>query len=251
MIAAEDLTKTFSRKPGSACALNGVTFACRSGEILGIIGPNGAGKTTLMRVLATLIPADSGRATVAGHDVAADPDAVRENIGFVSPSHGLYERMTPRENVRYFGLLSGIPKRDIDAVVDDVLRSLSLGGDADVRVAALSTGMRQRASLARAIVHQPPVLLLDEPTNGLDVPSARIVLDFIRESRREGQAVIFCTHIMEHAEDVCDRVAVLDHGRIAAEGTLSELQARTGDKRLTDIFLKIWRAESAPGVARS
>lgn len=250
MIAAEDLTKTFSRKPGSAYALNGVTFACRSGEILGIIGPNGAGKTTLMRVLATLIPADSGRATVAGHDVAADPDAVRESIGFVSPSHGLYERMTPRENVRYFGLLSGIPKHDIDAVVDDVLRSLSLGRDADVPVRMLSTGMRQRVSLARAIVHQPPVLLLDEPTNGLDLPSARIVLDFIRESRREGQAVIFCTHIMEHAEDVCDRVAVLDRGRIAAEGTLSELQARTADKRLAGVLPSLRRGEDALEGAR-
>jgi len=239
MIAAENLTKTFDKQGKKVRAVDNVSFACAAGETLGIIGTNGAGKTTLLRMLATLLPADSGHATIAGHDVANESDAVRENIGFSSPSHGLYERMTARENVRYFGLLSGIPKQDIDAIVNDVLRSLSLSAEADTPVKALSTGMRQRVSLARAIVHQPPVLLLDEPTNGLDVPSARVILDFVHESGRDGQTVIFCTHIMEHVEDVCDRIAIMDKGRIVADGTLADLRARTGETRLSEVFLAI------------
>jgi len=238
MIEVKNLTKSFEKARGeSVRALDGVSLSCRPGEVFGIIGPNGAGKTTLLRVLSTLILPTSGTATIAGHDILTDADAVRESIGFVSPSHGLYDTMTVRENVRYFGLLSGVPKQDIDAVIQDVMVALSIADQANVLCKKLSTGIRQRVSIARAIVHQPPVLFFDEPTNGLDVPSSRVILDFIRTCRKEGQVVVFCSHIMEHVADVSDRIAVMEQGKVVAVDTLDGMRERTGRERLDDIYL--------------
>jgi sodium transport system ATP-binding protein len=222
-----------------------VSFECHSGEVFGIIGPNGAGKTTLMRMLSTLLPPTSGTATVAGHDILDDPDGVRENIGFVSPSHGLYIRMTARENIRYFGLLNGISWNEIDEIVADVIKWLGLTEWADKTPPQLSSGVKQRVSIARAIVHQPPVLLFDEPTNGIDDASTEAILQFIRECRKEGQVVLFCSHILSQIEQVCDRVAILNRGRILAIGTPAELCESMECDRLETAYRAILDADKA------
>lgn len=240
MITVDNLTKSFRKNRGEeSLVVDHASFECGPGEVFGIIGSNGAGKTTLMRMLATIVPPTSGYACVAGFEIGRYPEAVRGNIGFVSPSHGLYDTMTVHEFLRYFGLLNGISKHEIGEIVDEVIEWLKITEYAGMKCKKLSTGIRQRVSIARAVVHQPPVLLLDEPTNGLDVESTRIVLDFIRSCRDEGQAVIFSTHIMDQAEEVCDRIALMHRGRILAIGTLAELSARTGAKRLADILARI------------
>lgn len=242
MITASNLTTVFRTAfKRDVLALDDVSFECGSGEVLGLVGPNGAGKTTLMRVLSTLIRPTSGTACVAGYDILTHPDQVRENIGFVSPSHGLYDKLTIRQNLEYFGLLNGIPKHEIAEIVTEVIDWLELTeyAKANITCGNLSTGLRQRVSIARAIVHQPPVILFDEPTNGLDAELTDIVLDFIRDCRKEGQAVIFSTHLIEQAERTCTRIAVMVRGRIVEVGTPGELCERMGKGSLVEAYREI------------
>jgi len=240
MIAVENLTKSFKRRGKLFRAVDGISFGCAEGEALGIIGPNGAGKSTLFNMLATLLLPDAGRAAIAGHDIATEPEAVRQNIGFVSRDHRLYERMTPRENLRYFGLLNGIDKRDIDAVVDNLLTSLTLGDYMDVPVKSLSFGIGRRVSIGRGIIHRPPVLILDEPLVGLNVAEADVILNFIRDYHRQGQTIVFCSNVFEDVEIVCDRILIMIGGKIAVIGTLAELQAMTGAEYIKDIYTNIF-----------
>jgi sodium transport system ATP-binding protein len=246
MITVDGLTKSFnSTDRKKVDSVDHVSFECHSGEVFGIIGPNGAGKTTLLRMLSTILEPTSGHATVAGYDICEFPDAVRQNIGFVSPSHGLYDRMTVRQNLRYFGLLNGISKNEIDEIIDEVIRWLGIQEYANTICKKLSTGIRQRVSIARAIVHQPPVIFFDEPTNGLDDASTAAILKFIRDCRKEGQAVIFSTHIMSQVEAICDRIAVMVRGRIVAVGTLDELRESTGETGIEDVYKSITRKSEA------
>jgi sodium transport system ATP-binding protein len=256
MITADKLTKTFRKgypfRPGwrdMITAVDHVSFACRSGEIFGLIGPNGSGKTTLMRMLATLIQPTSGTACVGGYDIDRYPDAVRQSIGFVSPSHGLFDTMSVRYNLEYFAMLNGIDRHEVREIADDVMEWLGLTKEANTICSKLSTGMKQRTSIARAIVHQPPVLLLDEPSNGLDVDSYQSVQEFIRSCRDEGQTILLSTHIMAQAEAICDRIAVIHNGRILAVGTLRELAAQTGCDRLADIQRELVRVAVREEVA--
>jgi len=238
MIEAVHLCKQFTdKKRGVIQAVNDVSFSSHPGEVFGLLGPNGAGKTTLLRMLATILKPTSGTATVAGYDIREHPQEVRASIGYLSGSTALYERMTAREMVTYFGALYGMTSEEIAQRVDAIFTELDMHEFADGRCDKLSTGQKQRVSIARSIVHQPPVLFFDEPTNGLDIVTARTITRFIRRCSTEGRTVIFSTHIMSEVEALCDRIAIIYQGQLVAIGTLAELRHRTGKQAFEHVFL--------------
>ena len=240
MIEVNDLCKTFhDKKRGEIRAVDRVSFECRPGEIFGLLGPNGAGKTTTLRMLATILQPSSGSARIQGYDIARQGEEVRRNIGFLSGSTALYERMTAREMVTYFGELYGLSRPEIASRIEAIFTELDIIPFADSRCDKLSTGQKQRVSIARTILHRPPVLFFDEPTNGLDILSARTITRFIRRCRNDGQTVVFSTHIMSEVEALCDRIAIVYAGKIAAIGTLAELRAQTGKQAFEHVFLKL------------
>jgi sodium transport system ATP-binding protein len=240
MIEAKQLSKEFfDKKRGVIHAVDNVSFACQPGEISGLLGPNGAGKTTLLRMLATILEPTSGTATVAGYDVRQQAQQVRENIGYLSGSTALYERLTAREMVTYFGALYGLLPDEIAQRIETIFTELDMNEFADTRCDKLSTGQKQRVSIARTIIHLPPVLIFDEPTNGLDIVAARTITRFIRRCRDEGRTVIFSTHIMSEVEALCDRIVVIYSGKIVAIGTLEELRQQTGEQTLENVFLEL------------
>ena len=251
MIQVSGLTKTFRDKSrGQRAVVDHISFEVRDGEIFGLLGPNGAGKTTALRMLATLLKPTSGGATIGGHEVTADPAAVRRKIGFLSGDMGLYHRLTPRETLRIFGRLNGMGGERLRARIEEVAELLQMRDFADTKVDQLSTGMRQRAALARTLLHDPPVLILDEPTSGLDVPTARVIEEFILQSRRSGKCILYSTHVMEEAEFLCDRIAVINEGRIRITGTMSELKSVTGRERLREIFLDLLAPQQERAAAK-
>lgn len=239
-IVAEGLCKEFADDSrGVVRAVAGISFEVAPGEVLGLLGVNGAGKTTTLRMLATLLQPTSGTARVAGFDIKRDPASVRRSLGFLSSTTALQPRLTPREVLRLFAVLSGMPRADVEDRVGEVVGSLGLEGFADTRIDRLSTGMRQKVSIARAIVHDPPVLVFDEPTAGLDVLNAHAMLDTILGLRGGGRAILFSTHMMHEAERICDRIAVIHEGSLRAESTPRGLLEATGCGRLEDAFVRI------------
>jgi len=241
-INASGLAKTFhDPQRGPVEAVKGVDLDCQRGEIFGLLGPNGAGKTTLLRMLSTILAPTSGRATIDGIDVASDPLEVRRRIGFLSGSTGLYPRLTGRETLRYFGKLHGLEGEALDAAINTALDAFDLHDFVDGRCESLSTGQKQRVSIARAILHDPPVLILDEPTTGLDIMASSDMIDFIESRRQAGTCVLFSTHILSEAERLCDRIGIIYSGRMLASGTLDELRADTGVEWLEDVFRELVR----------
>ena len=240
MIEAIRLCKSFKDpKQGQVQAVKDITFECKPGEIFGLLGPNGAGKTTLLRMLSTILQPTSGTATVAGFDVIKQPEEVRRNIGFLSNSTALYERMTAREMVDYFGKLYGLSKVEIKERSEEIYADLEMEDFLDRRCDKLSTGQKQRVSIARTILHRPPVLFFDEPTNGLDVLTARAIKQFIRRSRDEGRTVVFSTHIMSEVEALCERIAIIYNGGLIALGTIQELRELSGKETFEEVFLSL------------
>ena len=240
LIEVSHLCKAFKDpKRGQITAVDDVSFSCKPGEIFGLLGPNGAGKTTLLRMLATILQPTSGSASIAGFDVAKSPEEVRKNIGYLSNSTALYERMTAREMVSYFGALYGLSSLEIETRSKEIFAELEMGEFLDRRCDKLSTGQKQRVSIARTILHRPPVLFFDEPTNGLDVLTARTIKQFIRRCRDEGRTVVFSTHIMSEVEALCERIAVIYEGKVVALGTLEELRAQTGKTAFEEVFLEL------------
>src|SRR5437764_4076096 len=240
MIHVENLTKSFrDLRRGLVYAVNGVSFEARPGEIFGLLGPNGAGKTTTMRILCTVLRPTGGTARVAGYDVATQPGEVRQHIGFMSVNTAIYDRMSAWEMVDYFGRLYGMSDERLRARLEEVFDMLQMNDFRDTLGAKMSTGMRQKVSIARAIIHDPPVLIFDEPTSGLDVLVARAVLKNIERLREMGKCILFSTHIMREVEKLCDRVAILSRGRIEACGTLPELRARYGQEDLEELFFTL------------
>jgi sodium transport system ATP-binding protein len=240
MIRVDGLTKVFQdKKRGAVRALDGVSFEVNPREIVGILGPNGAGKTTTLRLLATVLRPTSGTAEVAGYDIVRQPEMVRANIGFLSGDMGLYGRLTPREILTFFGRLGGMRREALGKRVEEVIAMLGMASYAGTRTDKLSTGMRQRAAIGRTIIHDPPILILDEPSYGLDVPTARLIENFILGARRNGKCILFSTHVMEEAEYLCDRIVVVHEGRVRATGTMDDLRALTGRTRLREIFLSL------------
>jgi sodium transport system ATP-binding protein len=237
MIQVESLRKSFrDLRRGLVPAVDGVTFTARAGEIFGLLGPNGAGKTTTMRILCTVLRPTGGVARVAGFDVATQASCIRQHIGFMSANTAIYDRMSAWEMVSYFGRLYGMTEERLAERLDRVFTMLQMNDFRDRLGAKMSTGMRQKVSIARAIIHDPPVLIFDEPTAGLDVLVARAVLDNISHLRQLGKCILFSTHILREVERLCDRVAIISRGRVQACGTLEELRVQHQQTDLEELF---------------
>jgi sodium transport system ATP-binding protein len=246
MIEARNLTKVFhDKKRGEIRAVDDVSFTCRPGQIYGLLGANGAGKTTTLRLLATLLRPTSGSATVAGFDAAKEPERVRANVGFLATSTALYGRLTARETITYFARLNGLSDEAIAGRVARLADELGLHEFLDRRVEKFSTGMKQKTSIARTLVHDPAVLIFDEPTIGLDVMTARNIVRFVRDCRTRGKTVIYSTHVMSEVEKLCDVVGIIHHGRLVAEGTPAELRQRFGEQDMEEIFIQAIGGEEA------
>jgi sodium transport system ATP-binding protein len=246
VIQVEGLCKSFlDYQRGWIGAVTDISFECRPGAIFGLLGPNGAGKTTTLRILSTVLRPTSGRAIVAGHDVLTDPQGVRENIGYMSASTGIYDRMTAWELVEYFGRLYGLSRDRLAERMEVIFDWLKMNDFRDVLGSKMSTGMKQKVSIARTIVHDPPVLIFDEPTSGLDVLVARVVLQKILELRDQGKTIVFSTHAMHEVEKLCSRVAIIHKGRLQVEGAPDELLQRFDQPDLEELFFYlVERAES-------
>ncbi len=249
-VQVEGLTKAFyEEQRGEIRAVDGISFACRTAEIFGLLGANGAGKTTTLRMLATILQPTAGRASLLGHDVVAEPEAVRRNLGFYSASTALYPRLTARETLEFFARINGYPAARVRARVESLIERFGIGSYANARVDKLSQGMKQKVSIARTVVHDPRVLIFDEPTVGLDVLNALEMQKVIAEFRAEGKTIIFSTHIMSEAEKLCDRIAIIHRGLIHACDTLAALRETTGAHYLEDIFVHFVKQAEAEGPA--
>ncbi|MEZ6056598.1 MAG: ATP-binding cassette domain-containing protein [Planctomycetaceae bacterium] len=247
MIEVDRLTKEFSDlRRGSVAALEAVSFNVQAGEIFGLLGPNGAGKTTCLRLLSTVLQPTSGRAHVAGYDVVRQPEQVRAHIGFMSNNTGIYDRMTAWELVEYYGRLYGMSEDLLQARLNEIFETLQMNEIRDVLGSKMSTGMKQKVSIARTIIHDPPVLIFDEPTSGLDVLVARAVLKAVEQLREQGKCIIFSTHIMREVEKLCDRVAIIHRGRILAIGTLAELASEYNQPDVEELFFDLIRLNDEP-----
>jgi len=245
LISVRGINKSF----GAVKAVVDLSFSVASGEVYGLLGPNGAGKTTTLRVLATLLKPDSGDATIAGHDLARESEAVRAAIGVVNGGMGLYDRLDGREILHYFGGLYGMKRAEVDqriAVLDELLQ---LGDTLTRRAGGFSTGMKQKIVIARAVLHDPPVIFFDEATSGLDVVARRAVIDFVKAYPSAGRAVIYSTHVMSEVEELCDRACIIYQGRKIAEGSVAELAANGEGKGLEEAFFRLVRRFDVTGGA--
>ena len=244
MIEARNLTKLFrDKKRGEIRAADDISFRVEPGQIYGLLGANGAGKTTTLRLLATLLQPTSGSATLAGYDIVRDPEKVRANVGFLAASTALYGRLTAREMITYFGKLNGLSDVAIRTRIKQLSAELDMDEFLDRRCDKFSTGMKQKTSIARTLVHDPAVMIFDEPTLGLDVMTARAIVKFVRDCKARGKTVIYSTHVMSEVEKLCDTVGVIHAGKLVAEGTLAELRARYGEQDMEEVFVKAVGAE--------
>jgi sodium transport system ATP-binding protein len=239
VIVVTDLKKHF----GEVKAVDGVTFAARDGEITGLLGPNGAGKTTTLRMLYTLMQPDSGEVQVDGVDAVRDPQRVRRTLGVLPDARGLYKRLTARENIEYFARLQGLDEELLRTRTDQLIDALGMREFAARKTEGFSQGQRVKTAIARALVHDPKNVILDEPTNGLDVMATRSLREFLRKLRSEGRCVLFSSHIMQEVAALCDRVVVIAHGKVVADGAPEALRAQTGESSLEDAFVKIIGSE--------
>jgi sodium transport system ATP-binding protein len=240
MIEARGLSKRFhDKKRGEIRAVDNVSFTCQPGKIYGLLGANGAGKTTTLRMLATILEPTDGTAVVCGKDVVESPEEVRASVGFLSTATALYPRLTSQEMVEYFGRLNGLDEAALKKRVDDIFSRLDMNGFRDRRCDKLSTGMKQKTSIARTLVHDPPVMIFDEPTLGLDVMTARTITAFIRECRDRGKTVIFSTHVMSEVEKLCDTIGIIHNGKLLTEGPLPQLRDKYAEIDLEEIFVKV------------
>ncbi|MFO0801805.1 MAG: ATP-binding cassette domain-containing protein [Gemmataceae bacterium] len=237
MIEVRELSKHFPGNP--LPAVDGIRFTVKPGEVFGLLGPNGAGKTTTLRMLCTVLRPTGGSASVAGFDVTEQPSEVRRHVGFLSANTGVYDRMTAWEMVEYYGRLNLIPPRELRDRLEDLFETLQMNSFRDVPGGKMSTGMKQKVSIARALVNDPPVLIFDEPTSGLDVLVQRAVLESIKQLRGRGKTIVFSTHIMREVEKLCDRVAIMSKGKIVVCGTPDELRQMHNEHDLEELFFAL------------
>jgi sodium transport system ATP-binding protein len=250
LIHVSHLSKSFlDYRRGWIPAVADVSFDCQPGAIFGLLGPNGAGKTTTLRMLSTVLRPTGGTAIVAGCDVLTDPSGVRARIGFMSANTGIYDRMTAWELVEYFGQLYQMPAEKLRERMETIFDWLQMNDFRDVLGSKMSTGMKQKVSIARTIVHDPPVLIFDEPTSGLDVLVARVVLRKIAELRDQGKTIIFSTHAMHEVEKLCSRVAIIHRGQVQAEGEPGELLDQFGQPDLEELFFHLVERADAAAAA--
>lgn len=233
MIEVRDLVKKY----GSTTAVDHLSFKVERGELFGLLGPNGAGKTTTIAVLSTLLPATGGTAIVAGCDVAEDPSGVRRRIGVVPQEIALYEDLSARENLRFWGRLYGLSREQQSRRTDELLEAVELSEHAGQKVESFSGGMKRRLNLAAGLMHRPEVLFLDEPTVGIDAQARSKILDLIRHLNEEGLTVLYTTHYIEEAEQLCDRIGVIDRGVLVALGDKEELIRQVGDEDTISFLL--------------
>ena len=239
MIEAQNLQKSF----GQVQALQGISFCAENGQITGLLGPNGAGKTTALRSLCAIVQPDAGIAMVDGIDVAKDSRQALKRLGVLPENHGLYPRLTARENIRYFGELQGLGGSQLEESINRLLDMLDMQTLADRPTEGFSTGERVKVSIARALVHNPDNLLLDEPTSGLDVMSTRAMRTFIRDLRSQGKCVLLSSHIMQEVAVLCDRIVIINAGRVVANGSPQDLLAATGKTDIEDAFVHLIGSE--------
>ncbi len=252
MISVTQLSKDFKlsrrhrREMGAAYrqaktlrAVDSVDFECRPGRIFGLLGPNGAGKTTTLRMIATMLKPTAGAITVAGFDTREEPQKVRENIGFMTGQTALYDRLTPNEMINYIGNLHGMEPARLAERREKILTTLDMHDFAERRIGRLSSGMKQKTSIARTIIHDADVMVFDEPTSGLDVMTSRAIIDLIRSCREEGKTVIFSTHRMGEVKLLCDDIAIIHKGRLYFLGTLEEFEARMTHATFEDEFIHL------------
>jgi len=239
MLVVESLTKNFPLEEGELCAVDRLSFTIDPGEVFGLLGPNGAGKTTTLRMILGLIEPDSGYAEVKGIRTVDDPIGVKSHLGFVSSSDGVYPWLTVREMLLYFADLYSVDP-DLAKVRSEELASLMGIGDLlDRRAGTLSTGQRQRVTLIRGLIHDPPVMLLDEPTRGLDVVGVQTIFEYIGHLRDLGKSVVVCTHRLDEAERLCDRFGLMHQGRLMQLGSMQDLRESTGRSHLVEMFVDL------------
>lgn len=243
MVKVTSIEKTFESRKKRVKAVNKVSFRTEPGEIFGLLGPNGAGKTTTLRIIATLLKPNSGKAEVMGFDCMKEATEVRKRIGFLTSDMKLSGNLTPKELLQFFGELSHMESSVINKRIRDLASYLDMGDFLDKRIGKLSTGMKQKAAIAVSLIHDPEVIIFDEPTNGLDILTARTVTEFLKDYRRQGRTIIISTHIMAVAEKLCDRVGIIFNGNLVENDTLKELYTKFGDSNLEDVFFKIAERE--------
>jgi sodium transport system ATP-binding protein len=240
MIEARGLHKSF----GNIIAVQDVSFVARDGEITGLLGPNGAGKTTTLRMLYTLMRPQRGEVQVDGLSASSNALEVRRRLGVLPDARGLYRRLTARENIEYYARLQGLPTATIASRVNQLIELLEMNEIADRCTEGFSQGQRVKTAIARALVHDPRNVILDEPTNGLDVMATRSLREFLKKLRAEGHCVLFSTHIMQEVVALCDRIVIIAHGRVVAQGTTDSLREQAGEENLEDAFVKLIGTEA-------
>lgn len=246
MIRVENLTKVFPNPDGTEkTAVDHISFEVRPRQIYGLLGPNGAGKTTTLRMISGLLRPSEGRVWIEGMDVTHTPERVKRKIGYLTANTGLYARLTPLEVLDYFATLHGMPRSRARTRITELVEWLDMHPYLQLRCGALSTGQKQRVSIARALIADPPILVLDEPTLGLDVLSNRLILEFIRTQADAGKAVLLSTHALDEIETMCRRIGLIHNGRLVAEGELDDLKRQTGRERLSEVFLHLVGADES------
>jgi ABC-2 type transport system ATP-binding protein/sodium transport system ATP-binding protein len=242
MLIVESLTKSFPLDEGEVRAVDELSFSVQPGEVFGLLGPNGAGKTTTLRMVLGLVKPDSGYAEVDGYRTADDPIAVKSRLGFVSASDGVYPWLSVREMLLYFADLYDVPPIKAAARCEHLAELMGITSLLDRRAGTLSTGQRQRVTLVRGLIHDPPVMLLDEPTRGLDVVGVQTIFEYIEHLREVGKSVVVCTHRLDEAERLCDRFGLLHAGRMQQTGTLEQLRQQSGHNHLVEMFVELLRS---------
>ncbi len=245
VIKVHELTKIFRTADKDVVAVDRVSFEVKQAEVYGLLGPNGAGKTTTMRMILGLMPADSGWAEILGYRSDTDPNEVKRRVGFVSAAAGVYQWLTAHEMLCFFGDIYGLTPDECEARIQELSELLGFEKYLHQRCTTLSTGEKQRINLARAMLHDPEVMILDEPTLGLDVVGSQVIFGYIDLLKERGKAVILCTHRLEQAQRVCSKFGLLNEGEMAVDGTLAELQEKTGRADLVEMFVDIIKGSSA------
>jgi sodium transport system ATP-binding protein len=235
MIDVNQLVKSFA----GVQAVNNVSFTARDGEVTALLGPNGAGKTTTLRMISSLVVPDQGHVLIDGTRAHDDPQRAKERLALLTDARGLYQRLTARENIAYYGQLHGLTKARIDARIDDLATRLDAKDLLSRRTEGFSTGEKMKTAIARALIHDPKNVILDEPTNGLDVMTTRSVRSLIAQLRRDGKCVLFSSHIMQEVAALADRIVIIAGGKIAASGTPEDILATSGEKTLEEAFVRL------------